>query len=258
MIDTIILALIQAATEFLPVSSSGHLLAAQEVFGLESSLTIDVALHFGTLLAIMLFFKERIIAVCTNPKENKKLILNVFITSIPAALAGFLFSDILTEDTRVLPVVIAMLSIIGLLMIFSDRIFGDKPKTQKVSAISQKDAASIGMAQALALIPGTSRSGITILAARARGLSNSVAAEYSFLAGIPVIAGAALKTALEPEAQEVFKQDTLQIIVGIFVSFVVGYAVLNFLITYISKNGIAIFGYYRLALATILFILWLN
>jgi undecaprenyl-diphosphatase len=196
-------------------------------------------------------------SVCTKPKENKTLITNIILTSIPAALAGFLLSDFLESETRVLPVVITTLSIIGLLMIFADKLYRNPSKNQ-ISNIKKPDAIAVGLAQMFALIPGTSRSGITILAAKQRGFSNAVAAEYSFLAGIPVIAGAALKTALEPEAQEVFRQDTFEIAIGVIVAFVAGYAVLNFLISYISKNGIALFGYYRLALAALLFILWVN
>ena len=256
MIEVVILAIIQALTEFVPVSSSGHLLAASELTSLESSLALDVALHFGTLLAIALFFFKRIYAMCKQPQAHKGLIVNIILTSVPAALFGFFFGDFIEDDARNLWVVICMLVIVGLLMIVGDQFFGRTDK-QHTDAITRKDALIIGFAQALALIPGTSRSGITMLVGRSRGMNNAMAAEYAFLAGIPVIAGATLKIALENDTQQVLQNQLPETLVGVAVAFSVGWVALKVLISYLSHKGLAVFGYYRLVLAALLFIIWI-
>lgn len=255
MVEVITLAIIQALTEFIPVSSSGHLLAASELTSLQSSLALDVALHFGTLLAIVLFFFQRLYKMFTQPGAHKGLILNLLITSVPAAVFGFFFSDFIEDDARNLGIVIFMLVLVGLLMIVSDQFFQRTDKKQ-VEAITSKDAVIIGLGQALALIPGTSRSGITMLAGRSRGMNNALAAEYAFLAGVPVIAGAALKIALEQDTQQVLQNQLPETLLGIVVAFSVGWLALKGLIGYLSRRGLAVFGWYRLALAVLLFIIW--
>jgi undecaprenyl-diphosphatase len=258
MISVIILAIIQALTEFIPVSSSGHLFVAEQLTSLQGSLALDVALHFGTLIAVVIFFMRRIIAMCRDVQSNKVLIINLVITSIPAAIAGYLLSDFIEEDARALPVVIVMLALVGAVMIVSDRLFKPNEKNTQIEDITHTDAVLIGFGQMLALIPGTSRSGITILAARARGFSNALAAEYSFLAGIPVIGGASLRVFLSSDTRAVLTENSAQVFVGILVASVVGWFALNFLIKYLSTHSLALFGWYRLALASILFIIWLN
>lgn len=258
MISVIILAIIQAITEFLPVSSSGHLLAVQEVTNVEGSLVLDVALHFGTLLALIVYFWPRLSQLIIHPLkgDNPSVIRNLILTSIPAALAGFLFADFFEEDARALGVVIVMLATVGLIMIYADTLFAKKGSRSKVESILPQEAWLIGLGQALALIPGTSRSGVTMLSARALGMSNKLAAEYAFLAGIPIIAGASLKVLLENKTAVADEIGTIT--VGVLVSAIVGYAVLNFLIKFVAERGLALFGWYRLALASLLFIIMLN
>lgn len=258
MISLIILAIIQALTEFIPVSSSGHLLAVNEIAGLDGSLAVDVALHFGTLLALVVYFWSRLIGILLNLKTNYELVLRLVITSIPAAIAGYFFEDLIVSDARSLGVVIVMLVVVGLLMVINDKIFMVDNKKQDIESISRFDALVIGFGQALALIPGTSRSGITMLSAKQRGLSDRLAAEYAFLVGIPIIFGASLKVILEAESRAIIEDQLMKVLVGVILSFVVGLVVLRFLIDYVSRHGLKIFGLYRLVLAGVLFIIWLK
>jgi len=259
MLSIIILAIIQALTEFIPVSSSGHLLVAEELTSLSSSLSLDVALHFGTLLALLVYFAPRLRDIIGDLKASKKLIVNLILTSVPAAVIGFFFEDIFMQDARTLGVVIVMMATVGFMMLFSESpVFKVNKRIKKIEQIKPVNAYAIGLGQALALIPGTSRSGITMLAAKKTGLSNKLAAEYSFLAGIPVIAGASLKVFLDPDMNSVLFDDFWKVLVGVLVAFIVGLFALRFLIRYLSSNGLRAFGWYRLALAVVLFIIWVN
>lgn len=258
MISIIILALIQALTEFIPVSSSGHLIAAEKLTALESSLTLDVALHFGTLIALIIYFAPRLSDIINKLGKNSHLVVSLIITSIPAAVLGYYIDEFVEIDTRNLGVVIVMLATVGFVMLFSETAFKVKKSLKKIEHISWPNAFFIGLGQALALIPGTSRSGITMLAGKQIGLSNKLAAEYAFLAGIPVIAGASLKVATGEEAKAIFTDNAGQLLVGIILAAVIGLFALRFLIQYVSDRGLRLFGWYRLALAAVLFIIWIN
>ena len=258
MISIIILAIIQALTEFIPVSSSGHLIAAEELTALESSLALDVSLHFGTLLALLVYFAPRISSILKDLKGNKPLIINLILTSIPAAVLGFFLRDVFENDTRTLGVVIVMMATVGFIMLFSETAFKVDKKIKKIEQISPRNAYIIGLGQALALIPGTSRSGITMLTGKQVGLSNKLAAEYAFLAGVPVIAGATLNVLLDSDTNAVLQDDPARVIVGVLVAAIVGLFALRFLIQYLSDKGLRVFGWYRLALAAVLFIIWIN
>ena len=258
MISVIILAIIQALTEFIPVSSSGHLIAAEELTSLTSSLALDVALHFGTLLALLVYFGPRIKSILTDLKGNQGLLINLVLTSIPAAALGFFLEDVFAEDARALGVVIVMMATVGFIMLFSETAFKVNKRIKKIEQIKPSSAFIIGLGQALALIPGTSRSGITMLAGKQTGLSNKLAAEYAFLAGIPVIAGATLKVFVDPDTNAVLQDEPLRVLVGVVVAAVVGLFALRFLIQYLSEKGLRVFGWYRLALAAVLFVIWIN
>ena len=256
MFEVIILAIIQAVTEFVPVSSSGHLIAASDGLNIESTLGLDVMLHFGTLVALVVYFWSDLIELLTKARSNYKLIRNIILTTIPAAFFGALFNDMLEDDARKIEIVIFMLVSVGLIMIFSDRwVKAGKHKAEKLNS---SQAWMIGLGQSLALIPGTSRSGITMLASRKAGLSNKQAARYSFLVGIPIIFGATVKVIFEPETQDYIADYPLNTFVGVMVAATVGLLVLPRLIAYLSTKGLVVFGWYRLALAGVLFIILQN
>lgn len=260
IIDVIILAIVQALTEFIPVSSSGHLLALEKVTPIESSLALDVMLHFGTLLALVIYFWPKLIQIARDLIERKStwLLVSLIITTIPAVVAGLLFEDFLSGDARSIEVVIIMLIIVGIIMIFSDAFFSTNTRKNTINKLPRRSALIIGLGQALALIPGTSRSGMTMLAGRSQGLSNKNAAEYAFLAGIPVIFGAAVKTLLDSDTQAQISDQPLLVLFGIAIAASVGWFVLGILIRYLSNKGLAIFGWYRLFLAGILLIILIN
>lgn len=252
----IILAVIQAITEFVPVSSSGHLLAASELFGLDSSLGLDVMLHVGTLFALVVYFWNDLVSMVKEQASNRRLIQNVIISTIPAAAAGFFLRDFFEGDARQLGWVILMLVVVGIFMIAADYLLGKGNASPK--RMSNNKALIVGLGQALALIPGTSRSGITMLSSRAVGMGNKQAARYSFLIGIPIIAGAGLKVLLEPETSDYIASFPLNTLIGVSLSALLGLFVLRFLIDFVARRGLAVFGWYRLALAAVLFIIWIN
>lgn len=252
--EVILLAIVQAVTEFVPVSSSGHLIAAAEGLEIEKNLGLDVLLHFGTLIAMISYFYKDIIELLKNLSSKNKLLRNIILTTIPAVIFGLLFSDFLEGDARQFGVVIFMLAAVGLLMIFSERLL--KSSKQDGESITPSKAWQIGLAQSIALIPGTSRSGITMLAAKQSGMNNREAARYAFLVGVPVIFGATVRVLFDADTQDYIADYPFNTMLGVLIAATLGYLVLRVLIEYVSHNGLVVFGYYRLALAAVLFIMW--
>ena len=256
IIETVILAVVQALTEFLPISSSGHLIAAQELSPINGNIGMDVILHFGTLIALTVYFRGTLIRLARQllARKNPKLFWNMLITTIPAAFFGFIFRDFFESDARSIGVVIFMLVVVGLLMIKADKwLKGDK----QIKDMGRKSALGIGFAQALALIPGTSRSGITMLAGKASGMNNQDSAEYAFLVAIPIIFGASLKVLSEEATRDFVGSNMGSVVIGLAVATIVGYLVLGKLIRFVGKYGLEIFGYYRIGLAILLTLVWI-
>jgi len=182
IVDAIMLGFVQGITEFIPVSSSGHLILADSLFSSGSTFEFDVLLNIGTITAPLIYFRHRILEIILEIKHEKewRLVLNIVISTIPAALVGYFLSASLKDGLfRHTAIVALMLASIGLLMVVEPKF--NKKKNGKLDNLSKKNALSIGLAQAVALIPGTSRSGVTILAGRFSGLSHAQSAEYSFL-----------------------------------------------------------------------------
>src|SRR5579864_4011703 len=200
--QVVVLAIIQALTEFLPISSSAHLTLAPWLFGWKDpGLIFDIALHFGTLAAIIIYFFRDWVQIVgqglglsagSDPqlKQNRALLWLIAVASIPIGIVGFLFNKQAETTWRNPYLIGAMLIVIGILMWMAERRgAGNKPMGQ----ISWGDGLAIGMAQALSVVPGTSRSGITITVGLFRGLTRETAARFSFLLSAPAIAAAALK-----------------------------------------------------------------
>ncbi len=253
ILDAVMLGFVQGITEFIPVSSSGHLILADSFFSSESTFEFDVLLNVGTVAALLIYFRHKISEIILQIKQEKewKLALNIIISTIPAAIIGYFLSDSLKGGVfRNTAVVALMLATIGLLMVVEPKI--NKRKVGKINDLSRKNAFSVGLAQALALIPGTSRSGVTILAGRFSGLSHAQAAEYSFLIAIPILSGALLKTLTEAETWELINSSQGALFVGITTAFIVGYFSIAVMLKFLQKHGLEIFGYYRIAIAAIL------
>lgn len=259
MLKVIILGIVQGIGEFLPISSSAHLILVPYLFGWnQSSMAFDIALHFGTLMAVLLiFFKDwwRLFIGAVNKvtKGEKSFENRMFwylvVATIPGALLGFLLDDIIENVFRQKIWLIATsLAIMGILIYLGDRWASKHYKKETdFNDISLKQAFLIGLSQALAIIPGFSRSGTTILTARLLGLSKSAATKFTFLLSVPIIAGA---TILEIGALEL----TLTTFVGVFVAFIVGIFSIKFLLNYIKKHDFSVFAIYRVAFALIILV----
>lgn len=259
MLKTIILGIIQGIGEFLPISSSAHLILVPYLFGWEqSSLAYDVALHFGTLLAVLVvFFRDWWdLAIGAFNKVikgkdsfNNKMFWYLVIATIPGALLGVLLDDVIENIFRQKIWLIATaLAIMGILIYLGDR-WADKHYKIETDFkhITLKQALIIGMSQALAIIPGFSRSGTTILTARLMGLSKSAATKFTFLLSVPIIFGA---TILEV-GNLAFTFETL---LGVVVAFIVGILSIKFLLSYIKKHDFSVFAIYRVIFAIIILV----
>ncbi len=264
ILQVIILGIIQGIGEFLPISSSAHLILIPYLFNFSfafsesQKLAFDVALHFGTLLSVvLLFFKDWLnmfvgvfnkIFKKKDSKENT-MFWYLVIATTPGALVGVLFEDVIENFIRNNILVIALsLAIMGILIYYGDK-FAEKKYNKGISfdKINLKQSILIGCSQALAVIPGFSRSGTTILTGRLLGLSKEAIAKYTFLLSTPIIFGAFIVNV----GDLVFSKE---VIIGIIVSFLVGIVSIKFLLNYIKKHDFKIFAYYRIILAIIIII----
>lgn len=252
--EAIILGLVQGFTEFIPVSSSGHLVLVQSLFGNEIDHLFIQALDFGTTLALIIFFWSRLVDMANKVfvKNDYRLARNILITSIPAGLLGLLLADFIQNSKELLnPLVVAiMLALVGVLMIIVDKL---PKKSQKTSGqdLSPRRALVIGLAQAFALIPGVSRSGSTIIASRVMGLASKPAAEYSFMVAIPIMLGLLSKLLLKESDRIYLVQNIELVIVGNIAAFIAGMIAIRFMLSYLEKHGLSLFGWYRIVMASI-------
>lgn len=257
-LQIIVLAIVQGLTEFLPISSSGHLILVPNVAGwADQGLVFDVAVHFGSLAAVVIFFRQDLAGLVRGSAgllrgkadtPQSKMALGIGLGTIPAAIAGLLFAGWIEDNLRDPRVVVFTLSLYGVLLFLADR-FGRK--IRKISEMTVKDAVLIGLAQALALIPGTSRSGITITTGLALGFGRQDAARFSFLLSVPVIL---LATGYEVLLISLSDQAVAwgQLAVAASISAIVAYLSIDFFMRFVSKIGLAPFAIYRLVLAGVI------
>ncbi len=243
--------LIQGLTEFLPISSSGHLVLVPELLGRDApSLATSAVLHLGTLVAVLVYFRHDLAQVFRWTETGKRLLRMLIIGTIPAAALGLLFKSSL-EDFNDTPRAVAVaMFFMGVVMVATIWI----PRGQRTIEDSKdRDAWSLGFGQALALIPGISRSGSTITVGLLRGFERAEAARYSFLLGIPAIAGAGLLEFVDlASSSEGIPTGTF---VGMAVAGVTGYVAIAALLWVIRKAGLAPFGIYCILFATMSFFL---
>jgi undecaprenyl-diphosphatase len=260
--QAIILAIVQGLTEFLPVSSTAHLaIIPQLLHWRDPGLGFDIALHAGTLAAIIIFFFRDWVQIILNgigvpyrgsqPDENSRALLwYLVLGSIPVGIAGLAFSKQAEGPWRNLVVMGVMLIVIGILMYFGDRFARAK---RGLDQMSWADAIWIGISQALAVVPGTSRSGITITAGRFRALDREAAARFSFLLSTPAIAAAAAKDAWDMHKEGGVPAGMgLPYALGILVSGVVGIVVIAFFLKYLKQNTLTLFVWYRIIFGIII------
>jgi len=253
--QAIILAIVQGLTEFFPVSSTAHLAIIPRLLKwTDPGLGFDVALHAGTLAAVLIYFFKDWVQVIANglglsyggskPDErSRSLLWFLVIGAIPVLIAGALLKKYAEGPWRNLYVMGAMLIIVGIVMGIADRAGSQKTGLDQMTWF---DAIMIGIAQALAVVPGTSRSGITITAARFQHLDREAAARFSFLLSTPAIAAAAGKDFLDLHKEGgVPPEMRLPYLVGILVSAIVGIVVIAFFLKYLRRNSLAVFVWYR-------------
>jgi undecaprenyl-diphosphatase len=253
--QAIVLAIIQGLTEFLPISSDAHLTVIPQMLKwTDPGLGFDVALHAGTLAAVLIYFFRDWVQVIANglgfsyrgsqPDENSRSLLwFLVIATIPAGLAGLMFEKYAEHALRSFYVIGAMEIIFGIIMLIADKVGDEKNGLDQMSWL---DAIAIGISQAFAIIPGVSRSGITITAARFRHFDRASAARFSFLLSTPVIAAAAAKHAFDLRKEGGIPAGMqLPYLVGILVSALVGIVVIAFFLKYLRRNSLSVFVWYR-------------
>ncbi|MFT7558771.1 MAG: undecaprenyl-diphosphatase [Flavobacteriales bacterium] len=262
LVHAVLLGLIQGITEFLPISSSGHLILPKEIFGWQDQgLAFDVAVHVGTLSAVLIYFRRDVAEVFVGgiktlggdfSDPSGRLAWYLVLGTLPAAIAGIFFGDFVEANLRSMGVIAATTIIFGLLLGFADYRFAktgiDQQKT--LIEIGLWAAIIIGCAQALALVPGTSRSGITITAALLLGFNREASAKFSFLLSIPAIVASGAYKSLDLMALPSI--DWAAISTGVLVSAVSAYICIHFFLSFINRLGMMPFVYYRMVLGVIL------
>ena len=257
-----ILAVLQGATEFLPVSSSGHLILPSLLFAWhDQGLTFDVAVHVGTLFAVLIYFRDElqrlvfalILSVFQRKNsEDSKLAWMLLAATIPAGLSGLLLASQVEQYSRSL-ILIGVTSIgFGLLLFVSDR-FGSKQRT--LADMNWKTALLIGFSQVLALIPGTSRSGVTMTAALFCNLDRAATARFSFLLAIPIITASGLLRGIQLLQADTESVEWLVLLYAIFISAVVAYLCIRYFLQLIERFGFLPFVIYRVLLGIALILL---
>ncbi|MCI4626537.1 MAG: undecaprenyl-diphosphate phosphatase [Candidatus Magnetoovum sp. WYHC-5] len=256
IVKAAVLGAVQGISEFLPISSTAHLILTPWFMGwngLIDTLSFDVALHGGTLAAILVYFYKDWFDIIT--KKHALLVL-LIIATIPGAVLGKLFGDVVETALRSPAVISISLVTIGIFMLLAEKV---SRKQRSVATLTISDAIILGLAQAVALIPGVSRSGITIAAGLVTNLKREEAAKMSFLMSAPIIAGATLLHTVE-----VFKTPTAThngklFMAGIITSFITGILSIGFLMKFFKKFSLNIFVYYRFILAIIILAtLWIR
>jgi len=256
LFQVVVLAVIQGATEFLPISSTAHLILAPWLLGwTDPGLTFDVALHLGTLLAVVVYFFRTWLQVIAQGigmsygddemlRQNPGLLWLLVVGSIPAGICGLLFEKQVESNWRSPLVIGAMMVAVGALMWVAER---SGRRSRDIRAINLIDSVAIGLAQALALVPGTSRSGITITAGLFRNLDRVASARFSFLLATPVIAGAAAKKLYDVMKHGGIPADMhTPFALGIVLSSVTGLAVIALFLRFLQRHTLYFFVYYRI------------
>ena len=267
MIDTyqaILLAMLQGLTEFLPISSSAHLVIPSLVLGWpDQGLAFDVAVHVGTLSAVLLYYRADLARMAGSwfgslagapANADSRLVWYLALATLPVILVGFIAGDYVETRLRTLPVIATTTLLFGLLLGVADRRAGSAANGVQLSLVT---ALLIGLAQAIAPIPGVSRSGVTITAALLLGMGRQESARFSFLLSIPVIAGAGILKVWEL-ARSAASVDWLLLGMGALVSGVTAYLCIAAFLRLLDRMGLMPFVYYRVLLAAVLYGLWLT
>ncbi len=265
--DTIIIAIVEGLTEFLPVSSTGHMIITQNILGVESSEFVKAftfIIQFGAILSVVVLYWKRFFKLNHTPAPDGATPLKRFlhkydfywkllVAFIPAAVLGLLFNDIIDEMLESVAVVATSLIIGGVFMLFCDKIFN---KGSEATPLNEKRAFSIGLFQCISMIPGVSRSMATIVGGMSQKLTRKAAAEFSFFLAVPTMFAATLfkllKIFMEPQGAQIIMDNLGTLIVGNVVAFAVALLAIKFFINFVTKYGFKAFGWYRIILGGII------
>ncbi len=256
IIDAVIIAIVEGITEFLPVSSTGHMIIASTLLGIEKdefTKTFEIAIQLGAILSVVVLYWKRFV-----PLNRWNFYFKLLVAVIPALVLGALLSDYIDNLLESPETVAASLFIGGFILLYIDKVF-NKPEITEEENITYKKAIIIGLWQCIAMIPGISRSAASIIGGMQQKLTRSLAAEFSFFLAIPTMAAATgyklLKTYNEhPELLE-SRQNLVALAIGNIVAFLVAMAAIKFFIGYLQKYGFKVFGWYRIIVGAVLLIL---
>jgi len=267
LLEAIFLGVVQGLTEFLPVSSSGHLLLGQYFLGMDQDrfgLTFDAAIHTGTVAAVISFFWRDLLRMAgafvrslrgpNFEERDQRMAYLILVATVPAGVVGLLFQSFFENEVRSPWLVAFNLVLVGTLFIVGE-VVGRQTRTS--DKLGFKEAVGIGLAQTVALFPGVSRSGATITLGLFLGLRRDEAARFSFLMSVPITAAAALLSLVDAFGSGIDFGDALLFVVGSVTSGVVGYLAIRFLLNYLAGHSLRVFAYYRFALAAVVVVLLL-
>jgi undecaprenyl-diphosphatase len=247
--DAVILGLVEGATEFIPVSSTGHLIVVSEWLGQvnDRAKTFDIFIQLGAILAIVWLYRARLLrtaAAARHDPASRRFFVNLAIAFLPAAAIGFVIHDWIKERLFNVPVVAAALVGGGIVMLLIER-WAPRTRYEEVTDVPWTTALGVGFAQVLSLVPGTSRSGATIMGGYALGLSRKAATEFSFFLAIPIMVAATLYD-LSKSLGALVPADASFFAVGFVVSFLSALVVVKAFLAYVSDHSFAAFAWYRI------------
>ena len=266
-LETIIIAIVEGLTEFLPVSSTGHMIITQNLLGVESTEFVKAftfIIQFGAILSVVVLYWKRFFQLNNTPAPEgasafKRFLhkydfyWKLFVAFIPAAVLGLLLNDFIDEMLESVTVVAVTLIVGGVFMLFCDKIFSKGSESTK---LTEKRAFWIGMFQCISMIPGVSRSMATIVGGMAQKLTRKAAAEFSFFLAVPTMFAATLfkmlKIFMEPEGMQILKDNLGTLIIGNVVAFIVAMLAIKFFISFVTKYGFKAFGWYRIIVGGII------
>jgi len=255
LFEALVLAIIEGLTEFLPVSSTGHMIIVTSLLGMESTAFVKlftVAIQLGTILSVVVLYFKRFF-------RSIDFYYKLFVAFIPAAVLGLIFSDLI-DDMLESPMTVAVSLVIGgIVLLFVDKWFNNS-QIDNSDEISYATAFKIGLYQCLAMIPGTSRSGASIVGGMAQKLSRKAAAEFSFFLAVPTMFGATAKKLLDfyKDGGTLSSHEINMLIVGNVVGFIVAIIAIKSFINFLTKHGFKLFGWYRIIIGAIIIILLLS
>ncbi|MFV0598577.1 MAG: undecaprenyl-diphosphate phosphatase [Bacteroidales bacterium] len=249
LFETIIIAIVEGLTEFLPVSSTGHMIITQGILGVKSTEFVKlftICIQFGAILSVLVLYWKRFF-------QTMNFYYKLFVAFIPAAIIGFLAGDFIDSMLESVLVVAIMLILGGVFMLFCDKWFNNPQENQ---TITYKKGFIIGLFQCIAMIPGVSRSMATIVGGMTQKLTRKTAAEFSFFLAVPTMLAASgyklLKAIITPEGQQLLMDNMPTLIIGNVVAFIVAMLAIKFFINFLTKYGFKAFGYYRIIVGVII------